>query len=61
MLYLLSYDRHMSGTLYGIWGIAVKVKSFFKSASVLRWDWLEHEIHRHYRMRQITRSFLIHW
>jgi len=51
----------MSGTLYGIWGIAVKVKSFFKSASILRWDWLDHEIHRHYRMRQITRSFLIHW
>ncbi len=28
MLYLLSYDRHMSGTLYGIWSAVGKVNLF---------------------------------
>jgi hypothetical protein len=37
----------MSGTLYGIWGGTVKVKSFFKSASNLLWDWSNHKIRRH--------------
>ena len=29
MLYLLSYDRHMNGTLYGIWSAVGKVNLFF--------------------------------
>ncbi len=29
MLYLLSYDRHMSVTLYGIWSAVGKVNLFF--------------------------------
>lgn len=29
MLYLLSYDRHMSEALYGIWSAVGKVNLFF--------------------------------
>ena len=29
MLYLLSYDRHMSVTLYGIWSAVGKVNLFY--------------------------------
>ncbi len=57
MLYLLSYDRHMSGALYGIWGVAVKVRTFFKPATNSRLYWLNHEIRGNDRMRQIRRSF----
>jgi len=47
----------MSGTLYGIWGVVVKVRIFFKPATNSRWYWLNHEIRGNDRMRQIRRSF----